>query len=222
VGQRTAGDSDWFGEARASAYLGETVKVYAGLERNDIAIAKAGGEFQFASVEHAGLGSPTLWIEGQAGEQGHAAVLAGLTMRIHGSGTLLKGDREDYAPQWWSARARQPSVATTAPQNYAGAAAYGGAYSDARLKRDVIRIGTLASGIALYRFRYLWSHIEHIGVMAQEVLETMPDTVRFDAAGYMSIDYAKLGLRMYRGSERGIVESLLDCLGPPPAAPIAA
>jgi hypothetical protein len=49
--------------------------------------------------------------------------------------------------------------------------------SDIRLKRDIERFGRLDNGLSLYRYRYLWSDIEYVGVMAQEVAEIRPDAV---------------------------------------------
>lgn len=71
--------------------------------------------------------------------------------------------------------------------------------SDIRLKRDIVALGPTAHGLMLYRFRYHWSDIAYVGVMAQEVLAVMPDAVIIDPIdGYMAVDYARLGLRMMR------------------------
>ena len=64
--------------------------------------------------------------------------------------------------------------------------------SDRRLKRDIQRIGSLASGLPLYAYRYLWSDAPQIGVMAQEARELFPDAVReFD--GFLAVDYSRIG-----------------------------
>ena len=42
------------------------------------------------------------------------------------------------------------------------------AFSDRRLKRNILRIGKLASGLAVYAYQYLWSDKAHVGVMADE------------------------------------------------------
>lgn len=76
-----------------------------------------------------------------------------------------------------------------------------GAISDVRLKRDIERVGELGSGIALYRFRYLWSDEVFVGVMAQEVLRVAPEAVIRESSGFMSVDYARLGARMMRWDE---------------------
>jgi electron transfer flavoprotein alpha subunit len=68
--------------------------------------------------------------------------------------------------------------------------------SDTRLKRDITQLGELDSGINLYRYRYLWSDTIYVGVMAQEVAAVAPEAVQRGAYGYMSVDYARLGLRL--------------------------
>jgi hypothetical protein len=69
-------------------------------------------------------------------------------------------------------------------------------YSDARLKRDVAELGRLGNGLALYRYRYLWSDVEYVGVMAQEVEAVMPDAVVRGADGFLRVDYARLDTRL--------------------------
>lgn len=88
----------------------------------------------------------------------------------------------------------------------AAAAAGGGAgnvgnASDARLKRDIVLVGELSSGLPLYSFRYLWSDDIHVGVMAQDVLKIRPDAVITSDTGYLAVRYDMLGTRMYTYSE---------------------
>lgn len=65
--------------------------------------------------------------------------------------------------------------------------------SDRRLKRDIARVGeTPRMKLPLYTFRYLWSDILHVGVMAQEVLAVRPDAVLTDRDGFMAVNYAAL------------------------------
>jgi len=51
------------------------------------------------------------------------------------------------------------------------------ALSDIRLKKNIHRIGNLVSGIPVYIFEYLWSTQKHIGCMAHEVEEIIPEAV---------------------------------------------
>ena len=65
----------------------------------------------------------------------------------------------------------------------------GAAASDRRLKEDIVKIGALPSGIPVYRFRYLGTEDEQVGVMADEVLKVIPEAVSKDADGYYVVDY---------------------------------
>jgi endosialidase-like protein len=73
--------------------------------------------------------------------------------------------------------------------------------SDRRLKRDIEAVGRLDSGLSLYRYRYLWSDTEYVGVMAQEVAEILPEAVRRGADGFLRVDYEKLGTRLMTWEE---------------------
>ena len=56
-----------------------------------------------------------------------------------------------------------------------------------QLKHDVVRIGTVADGIGLYRFQYNWSDQVYVGVIAQEVQAIRPDAVVRDSDGYLRV-----------------------------------
>jgi Chaperone of endosialidase len=68
--------------------------------------------------------------------------------------------------------------------------------SDRRLKTDVVRIGAHALGFGIYRFKYLWSEEEYIGVLAQEVAEVLPSAVVRQPNSFFAVDYAAIGMAM--------------------------
>ena len=68
--------------------------------------------------------------------------------------------------------------------------------SDRRLKTGIVRVATLPSGLGLYRFKYLWSAVEYVGVMAQEVRDLVPRAVVEGTDGFLRVDYRMLGLEM--------------------------
>jgi len=68
--------------------------------------------------------------------------------------------------------------------------------SDARLKTDIIPVGTAANGLPLYQFRYVGLPTVYEGVMAQDVLTHSPGAVVHLPLGLMAVDYTKLGLEM--------------------------
>jgi len=70
--------------------------------------------------------------------------------------------------------------------------------SDNRLKENITRIGTTANGFPFYTFSYIGKSEVYAGVMAQDVLDVIPEAVLIDSSGFYKVDYAKLGLRMLR------------------------
>lgn len=65
------------------------------------------------------------------------------------------------------------------------------AFSDRRLKRDIVRVGTGRRNLPLYQFRYLWSDDIEVGHMADEVLEVAPWAIG-TVAGFATVDYGAL------------------------------
>ena len=64
------------------------------------------------------------------------------------------------------------------------------ALSDRRLKSNIKRIGTHKLGIGIYEYDIMGKH--DIGVMAQELLQVMPDAVHQHPSGYLMVDYGRL------------------------------
>lgn len=72
----------------------------------------------------------------------------------------------------------------------------GGNRSDIRLKREIAVIGKLPNGLKLYKFKYLWSDVEWVGVMAQDVLKVAPEAVITGKDGFFRVRYDLLGTAM--------------------------
>src|SRR5262245_37029885 len=95
-----------------------------------------------------------------------------------------------------------PVVASFAMQGMSIRAAHalaynsGGNLSDIRLKKGIVRVGSHPRGFGIYRFNYLWSDVTWRGVMAQEILERVPEAVKVGPGGYLAVDYGALGLSM--------------------------
>jgi hypothetical protein len=87
-----------------------------------------------------------------------------------------------------------PARATTSGSNSGGETDT--QISDRRLKADVVRIGSHPAGFGLYRFKYLWSEEEHVGVIAQEVREVVPAAVIEGEDGFLRVDYRAIGMAM--------------------------
>ena len=83
-----------------------------------------------------------------------------------------------------------------------GLAPLGLARSDMQLKDNIVRIGTLDSGIGIYRFNYKdEDQTGYVGVLAQEVQKIMPSAVARASDGYLSVDYSRLGFRFMSWDE---------------------
>jgi hypothetical protein len=69
-----------------------------------------------------------------------------------------------------------------------GAAAF--QFSDARLKSDIVRVGTHPIGVGIYT--YTMMGMPQRGVIAQEVQAVRPDLVKRHASGYLQVNYGGL------------------------------
>lgn len=80
---------------------------------------------------------------------------------------------------------------------FAAGLAKTGIFSDPRLKRDIVPAGLDArTGLPLYVFSYRDDPEgrRYRGVMADEVKKAFPDMVAVNDSGFMSVDYAALGI----------------------------
>jgi hypothetical protein len=68
--------------------------------------------------------------------------------------------------------------------------------SDVRLKTDIEKVGTTLYGLPLYHFCYKTGPERFEGVMAQDVLEVMPDAVVTGEDGFYRVNYGRLGISM--------------------------
>ena len=70
--------------------------------------------------------------------------------------------------------------------------------SDRRLKHSIHLLARLHNGLKIYSFKYLWSDVVYVGVMAQDLLKnpTWKDAVITKANGFYAVNYAMLGLKM--------------------------
>ena len=73
--------------------------------------------------------------------------------------------------------------------------------SDARAKRDLVRVGRLQNGIGLYRFTYVGGTRQFVGVIAQQVKKITPEAVQTGPDGLLRVDYRQLGFGMMTWEE---------------------
>ena len=80
----------------------------------------------------------------------------------------------------------------------AGTAAAAGAFSDIRLKTEIKRVGELENGIPVYRWKWtkeakkIVGDQGTLGVLAQEILNIMPEAVSIGSDGYYRVDYGRV------------------------------
>jgi hypothetical protein len=72
--------------------------------------------------------------------------------------------------------------------------------SDARLKTDIREVGRTVYDLPLYCFSYIGRKGRFEGVMAQDVLKTLPGAVSIGQDGYFRVNYPMLGIEMKRVS----------------------
>jgi hypothetical protein len=69
-------------------------------------------------------------------------------------------------------------------------------FSDARLKENVLHIGTAPSGISIYEWNYKWSKQRYRGVIAQDVLNFKPEAVVTMEPGFLGVNYGLIDVSM--------------------------
>ena len=75
---------------------------------------------------------------------------------------------------------------------YGGSPGYGsnGSYSDIRLKSYIVRVGTHRRGFGIYEYN-IFGRRER-GVIAQEVMQVMPEAVHMAPDGFLQVNYGAL------------------------------
>jgi hypothetical protein len=70
------------------------------------------------------------------------------------------------------------------------AGGFGALFSDRRLKSNIVKVGDHPLGIGIYEYD-IFGNRER-GVMAQELMQVMPDAVHQHSSGYFMVDYGRL------------------------------
>jgi len=73
--------------------------------------------------------------------------------------------------------------------------------SDRRLKKEIKYLYTNNSGIKVYRYKYLWSEVEYVGVIAQEIAKQYPEAVTVDKWGYYKVYYSRINIEFITYAE---------------------
>lgn len=114
---------------------------------------------------------------------------AGAAQGVNASGAL----NSQYGAQVDAANANNAaSASTTSAAGSALAMAAMFAFSDGRLKEDVVEVGLLPSGVRVVHYRYRGRPRRYVGVIAQEVALVKPDAVILHPSGFLMVDYSKV------------------------------
>ena len=165
----------------ALASLGSTMGADS---RANIALQNALGGDQRA-VEQALKGAPLDVLERIAKMYG------GLPLNLLTGNTTTGNSSSSGTSKTWDPAGTLSSLLSAGGSAAQGASALM-ALSDRRLKTDVEKVGERPDGLGVYAFRYLWSPVRYIGVMAQEVLGVKPEAVVHLPGGYMAVNYGAL------------------------------
>lgn len=118
-----------------------------------------------------------------AGQVGAANAMAGGLQSIGNLGMMYNLMRPTT---------QAPAPVTTAIPSTAYDLGVDQAFSDRRLKRDIVQIGTRPDGLGVYEFEYVWGGGRRTGLMAQEVRDLYPDAVLEMPGGFLAVDYRRV------------------------------
>lgn len=180
--------------------LGDVYNTYAGLGSSAPTFYQAGTS---AGNSAAGTqqGTAAGYLNGIA--QGTNTITSGLGMQLSGLGNVLNsqtsyanGLNSVYSSQSANYESPFSQIMGGAGSALGGAAAMKTAFSDRRLKRNIVRVGhDERTGLNLYEFSYVDApDFRFRGVMADEVEFYFPEAVTHNEQGFASVDYAKLGI----------------------------
>jgi len=191
-------DDGIFWQGIAAYYLSEDLRLSGGVSysnwRDDElsgpgTVGVLGFEYQASRNEQYGL---SLFGEGRSDGDDFNAIWGGVRLYFGDNKSLIRRHREDDPSGLVAGGAGSVDVDMPVPTP---APVF---ISDSRLKRDIKHIAVLANGLKLYSFKYLWSEMVYIGLMAQDLLthKTRRNAVVRAPSGFYAVDYSKLGVRM--------------------------
>lgn len=164
------------------------------LDRANNALAGYPAMSMQATGQGAGLAGSGINLVNNAG----AGMNAGFTQAGQ-----IGGQMGSNATSMWGAQANHQANMQGGDSGWGNAGAMMGgiasmykAFSDPRLKQDVAAVGVDdRTGLTLYEFAYKTDPARRFrGVMADEVQAKFPDAVQQDESGFLSVNYAALGI----------------------------
>ena len=88
------------------------------------------------------------------------------------------------------------AIASGAASDIGMALSIASLFSDARLKENVVHVGTAPSGISIYEWNYKWSKQRYRGAIAQDVLNFKPEAVVTMEPGFLGVKYGLIDVSM--------------------------
>jgi hypothetical protein len=179
-------------DAKRTAKLGDVYNTYAGLGSSAPSFYNAAtGAANQASGSQLGMSGQMM--NGMA--QGNATTMQGQNAKINGLGSILQSQTSAYNASLQSNQSDPLGGILGMGAQLGGAAIM--KYSDSRLKENVSYVGQSHNGFNLYEFNYIATPDERFrGVMAQEVMEVMPEAVVETSDGYLAVRYDMIGVNM--------------------------
>lgn len=129
------------------------------------------------------------YINGMAA--GNSTIMQGQGQRLQGLGSILNSQTSVY-----NASQGGSSGLGEAGSFLGGAAAVRKAFSDRRLKENIVHVGHGPYGLPVYEFNYIGQAQRYRGVMADEVEQVMPEAVVVGDDGFKQVNYGMLGMQM--------------------------
>lgn len=163
------------------AKLGDTFNTYTGMASNAPAFYSAGTGAGNSAVG-AATGVSGQFMSGM--NSGNSTIMGGQQMKIGGLGNVLNSQTSGYT----AGMSQQTAMRS---QNIGIGGSVVGMMSDARLKRNIVKISDDLRGFGWYVYEYVWGGGRRVGVMAQELERVMPEAV-INVDGYKAVNYAML------------------------------
>ena len=170
---------------------------YLGATSTQASLAEALGKTQEQQQAARLADAARLAQQGQEAERLQITNLANLLGGLAGLGSQTSYQQAMQGTTSQMTQAPSLFQQITGPIAAVGSAAMGKP-SDIRLKTEIKRIGKLPNGIPVYRWEWTKEAKEmvkdqpSVGVLAQEVLDFMPDAVVMGTDGYYRVDYGKV------------------------------
>lgn len=128
-----------------------------------------------------------------ANQAAAGTIMQGKGLQIQGLGSILNSETGIY-----NTKQQSSGNGLGTALGLAGGVVSKLAFSDRRVKENVVLVGEYANGLPAYEFNYIGDPVRYRGVMAQDVEAAFPEAVVRTEGGIMAVNYSRLGLSMER------------------------